>query len=198
MMAPTEVPTTRIDCLEALQTMAARRTDQIVVTTMVTAREWPAFSRHEDLDIPFIGCMGKASSLGLGVALGRPDRSVWVFDGDGSLLMNLGSLVTIAAAAPKNLVVIVFENGVYEITGGQPVPGEGLFSFAALARGSGIRRSYEFDAIEPFVAALEEILAGEGPTFVCLKVGQIDRVSPKPRRVMGEAARRVREVLAST
>ncbi len=197
MMTATDVQTARIDCLAALEALAAWRTDQVVVTTMVTAREWPRYSRRQDLDIPFIGCMGKASSLGLGIALGRPDRSVWVFDGDGSLLMNLGSLVTIAAAAPKNLVVIVFENGVYEITGGQPVPGEGLFSFAALARGSGVQRAYEFDALEPFTGSLEEILGGDGPTFVCLKVGQVDRVSPKPDRVMGDAARRVREVLAS-
>lgn len=192
----TETP--RIDCLAALEALASRRTDQIVVNTMVTAREWPAYSRNEDLDLPFIGCMGKASSLGLGIALGRPERQVLVFDGDGSLLMNLGSLVTIAAARPKNLVLIVFENGVYEITGGQPVPGQGQFSFAALARGSGLERVYEFDALEPFVAHLEEILSGPGPTFVCLKVAEVGRRSPKPGRVMGEAARRVREVLAGT
>ena len=197
-MAATEVRPARIDCLAALEAIATRRTDQIVVNTMMTAREWPRYSRAEDLDIPFIGCMGKASSLGLGIALGRPDRQVFVFDGDGSLLMNLGSLVTIAAAGPKNLVLIVFENGVYEITGSQPVPGEGVFSFTTLARGSGIRRVYEFDKLEPFVAQLDEILGGDGPTFVCLKVAEIGRLSPKPRRVMGEAARRVREVLAST
>jgi len=197
-MAAISTQTRRIDCLAALEVIASRRTDQIVVNTMVTAREWPRYSEAEDLDLPFIGCMGKASSLGLGIALGRPDRQVLVFDGDGSLLMNLGSLVTIAAARPKNLVLIVFENGKYEITGGQPIPGEGQFSFAALARGSGIECVYEFDALEPFAAHLDEVLRNEGPTFVCLKVTEVGRLSPKPGRVMGEAARRLREVLAST
>jgi phosphonopyruvate decarboxylase len=186
----------KIDCLKALEALGARRTDEIVVATMMPAREWPNYSRAADLDIPFIGCMGKASSLGLGIALGRPDRRVLVLDGDGSLLMNLGSLVTIANASPKNLVHVVFENGVYEVTGSQPVPGDGRCSFAAIARGAGIARVYEFDALEPFEEALEEILSGEGPTFVCLKVTEIGRLAPKPPRTMGQAAREIRELLA--
>ena len=186
-----------IDCLKALEVLGARRTDQIVVATMMTAREWPRYSKKDDLDIPFIGCMGKASSLGLGIALGRPDQRVLVFDGDGSLLMNLGTLVTIANARPKNLVHIVFENGVYEVTGGQPVPGEGVFSFAALARGAGIPRVYELDELEPFESAVDEILDGEGPTFVCLKVTQIGRLGAKPPRTTAQASHAIRELLAS-
>ena len=67
-----------------------------------------------------IGSMGLASSIGLGVALKNPRKRIYVFDGDGNILMNLGSLATIGAAKPKNLVHIVFDNSLHESTGGQP------------------------------------------------------------------------------
>jgi len=77
--------------------------------------------------------MGLASSHALGLALGRPDKRVIVLDGDGSLLMNLGSLVTIGAAAPPNLYHFVCENGTYEANGGHPIPGRDKVDFAGFA-----------------------------------------------------------------
>src|ERR687883_1525140 len=148
----------------ALKAIADRRGDAIVVNTMMTAREWPPFTTREELDLPLTGCMGKASSLGLGIALARPDRKVIVLDGDGSLLMNLGSLVTIGNAKPQNLVHCVFENGIYEVTGGQPVPGEGIFNFATMARGAGFPNVYELDD-EADLSQLDEALSQPGPTF---------------------------------
>ncbi|MFN8521499.1 MAG: thiamine pyrophosphate-dependent enzyme [Chloroflexota bacterium] len=185
-----------MDCVKALEILARRRRDEVVVNTMVPSRVWPEFSTNPDLDIPFIGCMGKASSLGLGIALGRPDKNVWVFDGDGSLLMNLGSLVTIANAGPRNLVHFVFENGVYEITGSQPIPGEGKFDLVGLARSAGISRVYEFANLAALEDGLDQVLAGEGPVFVNLRVGQVSQIGAKPPRLMGAAARHVRAVLA--
>ena len=170
MMTATDVQTARIDCLAALEALAAWRTDQVVVTTMVTAREWPRYSRRQDLDIPFIGCMGKASSLGLGIALGRPDRSVWVFDGDGSLLMNLGSLATIATAAPANLAVIVWDNGAYQITGGQPAATARGTDLVTVARGAGIASSRWVTDEEAFAAAIEHALRTDGPHFIAARV----------------------------
>src|SRR5207249_2365465 len=117
----------------------------IVISTMMSSREWPRFTTDESLDLPLSGCMGKASSLGLGIALAQPERKIIVLDGDGSLLMNLGTLVTIANAKPKNLVHCVFENGIYEVTGGQPVPGEGTLRLATLARGAGYPNVYELN-----------------------------------------------------
>jgi len=67
-----------------------------------------------------IGSMGLASSIGLGIALKKPKKRIFVFDGDGNILMNLGSLVTIGSLQPKNLVHIVFDNKIHESTGGQP------------------------------------------------------------------------------
>ena len=83
--------------------------------------------------------MGSASSIALGIALAQPSRKVIVMDGDGSLLMQLGSLVTIAGAAPENLYHFVFENGVYATSGGQPLPAEGRLDFEMMARGAASR-----------------------------------------------------------
>src|SRR5216110_3393717 len=95
-----------------LQAIAAARGDAICVPTMTTSPAWRDIAPN-DLSVGCSGFMGGASSLGLGLALARPDRRVLVFDGDGSLLMQLGSLATIAGAQARNLTHLVFKNGVY-------------------------------------------------------------------------------------
>jgi phosphonopyruvate decarboxylase len=114
--------------------------------------------------------MGLASSHALGLALGRPDKRVIVLDGDGSLLMNLGTLVTTAEAAPKNLYHFVMENGTYEANGGHPIPGRGAVSFAGLARSAGHKSVYEFADLKVFEQQVGAILAEPGPAFVGLKI----------------------------
>src|SRR5881394_733121 len=111
-----------IDLKEAFEIIARFRGDAIVVACQTARAPWMRVSRDPQLDVMFRGCMGKGSSLGLGLCLARPERRVIVLDGDGSLLMNLGSLATIAGQAPQNLVLFVLENGVYAGTGGQPIP----------------------------------------------------------------------------
>jgi phosphonopyruvate decarboxylase len=115
--------------------------------------------------------------VGLGLALARPDRRVIVANGDGSMLMNLGSLVTIAAEQPPNLIVIVCDNGVYEVTGSQPTPasaagrrGADRVDFAALARACGFRSIQRFSDPAEWTRALPAVLASAGPTFVVLEV----------------------------
>lgn len=115
-----------------------------------------------------VGAMGQASSHALGLALGQPGRRVVVLDGDGSLLMNLGSLVTIAGAAPRNLVHLVFWNGCYEANGSHPLPGP--VDFAAVARGAGIADVSSFAELAPFEAALPGLMTRPGPVFAVLKV----------------------------
>jgi sulfopyruvate decarboxylase subunit beta len=153
-------------CLEAL----ARRTEgEIVVAAYQGAFAWLRIHPHE-LNCYSVGAMGLASSLGLGLALGRPDKRVIVLDGDGSLLMNLGSLVSIAAAAPRNLLHFVCENGVYESNGKHPIPGSGNVDFAGLARAAGYRRCHEFSDLASFTAAIGSVLREDGPVFVDLKI----------------------------
>jgi thiamine pyrophosphate-dependent acetolactate synthase large subunit-like protein len=88
----------------ALRLLAKARTDEICVLSESTRQDWPPISSRPDLDIAILGSMSKGSSFGLGVALARPDKKVWVLDTDGALLMNLGSLVTIAQMKPANLL----------------------------------------------------------------------------------------------
>src|SRR4029077_16274245 len=134
---------------EALRLLARHVTDDIVVAVYTTAFDWIAI-RNSPLNYIMTGAMGLGSSHGLGLALGRPDKRVIVLDGDGSLLMNLGTLVTIAEVAPPNFYHFVCENGTYEANGGHPIPGRQSVDFAGLARAAGIRMVHEFSDIKIF------------------------------------------------
>jgi phosphonopyruvate decarboxylase len=153
-------------CLEVL---AQHHTDQIVVAAFQAAFEWMVI-KPSDLNYLFVGAMGQAASHALGLALGRPDKRVIVLDGDGSLLMNLGTLVTIGSVAPENLIHFVCENGTYEVNGAHPVPGAGQADFAALAEAAGYREVYVFSALADFDRRIADILKKTGPLFVDLKV----------------------------
>jgi len=156
---------------ELLKVIAEARTDEIVVVTMSPVKDWVRLS-SSPLDFLVAGAMGYASSVGLGLALAQPARKVIVLDGDGSLLMNLGTLVTIAGLQPKNLVHFVLENQLYEVPGGIPLPGAGKYNLGALARAAGLTRVHEFDQLAVFREHLGAILKGSGPTFASLKVAR--------------------------
>ena len=154
---------------ECLKLLARHHTDEIVVPVYQAAFEWRTI-KPDSLIYLGVGAMGQASSHALGLALGRPDKRVIVLDVDGSLLMNLGSLVTIAEVAPRNLVHFVCENGTYEANGGHPIPGAGRISFAGFARAAGYRRVHEFSELAAFEEKIGPVLKEEGPVFVVLKV----------------------------
>ena len=189
---------------ELLEPLARRRTDQVVVTTMAAVRPWGMLSRHE-LDFASAdSAMGHAADLALGIALARPDRRVICINGDGSMLMSLGTLVTIAALAPTNLILFVVENGTYEITGNQPVPGSGRTSLAGMAREAGFPCVFRFDDAEVYEASLGALLAADGPTFagVAVAPGHEPPISRGPhesapylRTSLAASARRVRDAL---
>jgi phosphonopyruvate decarboxylase len=183
---------------DVLRTLAKYRTNEIVLTTMSTAQEWPAFSQNEfDFNARGTG-MGHLPDMGLGVAVACPDRKVLILNGDGSMLMNLGVLVTIANAAPRNLILFVFENDMYEVTGGQPIPGRGRTSFAAMARGAGFPQTFEFDELTAFERELPNILKLDGPAFVTVKAGPSGKaLSTKAVPVLA-ASRALRETLTTS
>ena len=95
---------------------------------------------HRPQNFYMLGSMGLAFPIALGVALAQPDRRVFALEGDGSLLMQLGALSTIAALKPKNLIMIVMDNGIYQITGAQPTPAAGVADIVAIATGSRARQ----------------------------------------------------------
>jgi thiamine pyrophosphate-dependent acetolactate synthase large subunit-like protein len=162
--------------------LADRLTDEVVVTNLGQATMDMQLVADRDLNYYTFGSMGQCSSLALGIALGRPDMQVISLDGDGSLLMNLGLLCTIANQAPKNLSVIVWDNEVHQTTGGQPTATAFRSSLAGIARGAGIEKVLEPANEEELADAYERILSGEpGPFFILVKVdkgeveGQADR-----------------------
>ncbi len=166
---------------ECLQLIADQRTDEIVVTTMGSSVPWGKISTHP-LDFASVGsAMGHAADFALGIALAKPDRRVVVINGDGSMLMCLGTLATITAlnTPPTNYLLFVCDNGSYEVTGNQPVPdGNTRFSWTTIAKGAGFEKVYEFDNSEKLAAELPSIWHETGPIFVSLKIAQAHEPPP--------------------
>ena len=159
---------------DVLQVVAAARGDAICVPTMTTSPAWRTIA-PDDLSVGCVGFMGGASSMGLGLALARPDRRVIVLDGDGSLLMQLGSLATNAGAAPRNFVHLLFKNGVYHTSGAQGIPGGISVDFVLMAKGAGYRQVLSIDTLDEFKRRLPELLKAEGPVFAELHTGLADQ-----------------------
>lgn len=157
----------RDEALLALKKHVAE--DDIVVAVYQTNFDWMALNPRP-LNYVAVGAMGQASSHGLGLALANPDRRVFVFDGDGSLLMNLGSLVTIAGAGVHNLHHYLFANRTYEVNGAQPLPGTGAIDFAGFARAAGYRAANSFNDLTAFSAFLDELATAQGPQFIELDI----------------------------
>jgi thiamine pyrophosphate-dependent acetolactate synthase large subunit-like protein len=145
-----------------------------------------------------LGSMGLTIPIAFGVALAQPDRHVVALEGDGSLLMQLGCLATVAEQAPKNLTMVVWDNGMYQITGGQPTASSATTDLVAVARGCGLSNSAwaadedEFDRL--FAAGLDK----DGPTLIAARIddqpgtGTTDRdpVQIRQRFMQGLGVRR--------
>lgn len=192
------------EALAALR--AARRPTDVIVSTMGAAREWMALGPLHPLDFVLVpSAMGHASSVGLGLALAQPARRVIVLNGDGSMLMNLGSLVTITAAAPRNLVLVVCDNRAYEVTGAQPTPaGPGgrsrgdAVDWQGLARSAGFESVFRFRSPDEWTRGMGEALGAEGPVFVQLEVAAEPGIGgPRSPGPAGERARRFMKAVRS-
>jgi sulfopyruvate decarboxylase subunit beta len=206
MTTPTASATTStgrgMDVVRALEIVRDARSNEIVVTTMGSAREWPKLSENP-LDFQYLpSAMGHAPMIGLGMALARPDRRVIAFNGDGGMLMSLGCLVTIVAAGAKNLTLIVLDNGLYEVTGGQATAGASARSttggcdFVGMARAAGFATAERFDDAERWQAACGELLQRPGPTFVQLCVEPVQEYQLPAPAPMNERIAKFRSALA--
>ena len=177
-----------IDRKQAWAALARHITDEIVVATYSSATDWIA-TIDRPLNYFAFGAMGLASSHALGLAIARPDKRVIVLDGDGSLLMNLGTLVTIGAVAPQNFTHIVAHNGSYEANGGHPIPNKKT-DFAGIARSSGIAQARRMDQLADFESAIPSLLKDKGPLFVDLIIEQ-GELGPRSYKDMYAKARRI-------
>ena len=163
---------------EAIQSVAASlgEKDCIVSTTGMISRELfecrtSAGEGHER-DFLTVGSMGHASQIALGIAMAKPGRRVWCFDGDGATIMHMGSMAIVASKAPKNYVHVVFNNGAHDSVGGQPTVGLKI-DLPAVAKAVGYKEVFTCDTKEGLLALLEKVKGGEGPVLlqVCVKKG---------------------------
>jgi sulfopyruvate decarboxylase subunit beta len=159
--------------LDALQSVYSRLEDRIVVTIMgAVAAELQSIG-HRPNFFYLQHAMGLASSMALGIALSKPDRQVIVFDGDGSVLMNLGGLTTLARYRPRNLVHVVFDNESLLSVGGFPTATSTGSDLAGIAAAAGIPRTSTVTALDAFTRAFDEALAAGDLTTIVAKVEAI-------------------------
>ena len=157
----------RYDCLKLL---APRITDQLVVTSLSGQKiEWASLSQHPGNLL--VGTMGTALGVGIGLAIGLPQRKVIVLESDGSMLLSLFNLPTLANLDPKNLQVFVFDNQIYSGTRiSEPTATAGKTDLAMMARGAGIEHAVTVASLPEFQAEMEAGLNGEGLKFVVCKI----------------------------
>lgn len=125
---------------------------------------------HRPQNFYMLGSMGLAFPIALGVALAQPDRRVFALEGDGSLLMQLGALSTIAMLKPKNLIMIVMDNGIYQITGAQPTPAASVADLVAIATGSGLANSAWAADEEDFERLVDEAMSASEPSLIAVRI----------------------------
>lgn len=155
---------------DLVRPLARARTDEVVVTTMSAVRPW---ARHSDSDLDFASAdsaMGHAADLALGIAVARPQRQVICLNGDGSMLMSLGTLAAAVDAEADNFLLVVVVNGGYEITGNQPLPAARHLDYAAMARAAGFPRAHRFVHGQTWADSIPELLRAPGPVLVAAEV----------------------------
>jgi thiamine pyrophosphate-dependent acetolactate synthase large subunit-like protein len=159
-----------INRLEATRYLVQQLADEPVIASCGNPK-FDLFTAAGEREANFYmwNSMGMASSIGLGLAMARPDEKVIVLDGDGALLMNLNSLTTAASKSPGNLVHIIWDNGQYQITGGQPTHTSGKADLESIARGAGFHKVSTVDTMAAFKEALSQILSEPGPWFLVAK-----------------------------
>ncbi len=153
---------------EAIQTVAAAlgEKDCIVSTTGMISRELfeyrAAMHQGHERDFLTVGSMGHASQIALGIAMVKPDRKVWCFDGDGAAIMHMGSMAIVASKAPKNYIHVVFNNGAHDSVGGQPTVGLNI-DLPAVAKAVGYPKTYSVSTKEELEKALASITQNLSP-----------------------------------
>ena len=156
----------------ALQVLiAVRKEGQVVVTNQGSARVWPKLNQNP-LDLHYNpSTMGGAIPLGLGIALAQPQREVLVVSGDGSLLMSLGSLLTVVGSGSTNLTIVVLDNAMYEVTGGQKTAASNSpLDLCGIARAAGFPTVAEFTTLSDWQTQAARVLSQTGPRFIRLAV----------------------------
>jgi thiamine pyrophosphate-dependent acetolactate synthase large subunit-like protein len=186
---------TRLDRRAVVARLLAERTEAIVVTGLGSPTYDVAAVGDHDRNVYLWGAMGGCAVMALGIALARPDTPVIAVTGDGEMLMGMGSFATIAMQAPKNLTIVVLDNGLYGETGGQ-ASHTVTADLAAIAKASGIADSRAIDGMDEVNRlALRANGTGEGPCVAVVKIDQAERERVLPTRDGHAIRARVRQAL---
>ena len=165
---------------EAIQTVAAalKEKDCIVSTTGMISRELfeyrTSMNQGHERDFLTVGSMGHASQIALGIALAKPERRIWCFDGDGATIMHMGSLAIVASKKPANYIHVVFNNGAHDSVGGQPTVGLKI-DLPAVAKAVGYKAIYSVDKRKDLDAVIKNADRFEGPVLLEVKVKKGNR-----------------------
>ncbi len=181
---------------DMFRSFQSHRENSIVIVTGTGGRHWGDISTNEKRDVPLAGAMGQTTSAALGLALAQPNEKVVLFDSEGSLLMNMGILATIAGQKPNNFVHFLMDNECYATTGGQPVPNAQEIDYAGMAKEAGYTAAYNFDNLEDLTTNLGKIMNETGPVFVAMKmVPEVENepIGRRQRRAARPRAQAIRE-----
>jgi thiamine pyrophosphate-dependent acetolactate synthase large subunit-like protein len=172
MMAPTNAGNTKVmNRFDATSRLVNKLTNEEAVIGGIGNTNFDLWAAgHRPQNFYMLGSMGLAFPIALGVALAQPKRRVFALEGDGSLLMQLGCLTTIAALAPANLTMIVMDNGSYQITGGQPTPAAAVANLIAVAVGCGLSNSTWAADEEDFERLIDQSLTASAPTLIGVRI----------------------------
>ena len=191
MNAPAEPPEFLLDRNEAIPQLVGRHEDFLIVAGLAgTARDLTFLSRDAPHVFALAGAMGAATSMGLGLALARPERRVLVVTGDGELLMNVGTLATVAVMNPPNLAIVCVDNGRYGETGWQRSHTSLGVDLEQMAIGAGIRTTRLVTRPEQIPEASRLVREGNGASFVLMRVKPTE--SPPHKRDLDPATERIR------
>jgi thiamine pyrophosphate-dependent acetolactate synthase large subunit-like protein len=152
---------------EATEALVRRLDDDALVVASLGFTKYTLFqTKDRPRNFYMWNSMGMASSMGLGMAMAQPDKRVVILQGDGDLLMNLGSLTTEANRNPRNVVHVVWDNRMYHITGAQPTATAGRADLARIAEGAGFEKVAQVETLEAFEQVIDRALKEEGPWFI--------------------------------
>ncbi len=151
-------------------TVAQLKRDEAVIGGIGNANFdlWETGQRPQNFYM--LGSMGLTIPIALGVAIAQPKRHVVALEGDGSLLMQLGCLTTVAVQAPKNLTMVVWDNGIYQITGSQPTASQATADIVAIARGAGLANSAWAADEDEFERLVARALEGGAPSLIAARI----------------------------
>lgn len=165
------MPTQRLNRSDLSKRLVTKLKHDEAVVAGIGNTNWDLYGAgHRPQNFYMLGSMGLACPIAMGVALAQPERGVIALEGDGSILMSLGCLATIGKVAPRNLTIVIWDNGIYQITGKQATATAGTTDIVAVAKGAGIANSHWVRDEDHFEKLMDRRFDEGGPMLLAVKI----------------------------